>query len=191
MHEFLQGDLDYFVRLDEVVWGCLLVAVTLIIHGAGLFYTLRLSSALLLRLRKPRPSFGPVVVILTAMMIVVVHLIEVGVWAGFFTWKHAQPNPFSAFYYALVNYTTLGAGYLPVRWRLLEGLLAMAGLLSFAFSTSVLIALSPHLMTQATRAQQQKTERAREKAPEEGLDISPARAGPEDPPYAGETLVTP
>ena len=155
MNEFLQHDLDYVVRLDEVVWGCLLVAVTLIIHGVGLFYTMRLSSALLFR-RKPRPSFGMGVVILAALMIVVLHLTEVMVWAGFFTWKHAQPNPFSAFYYALVNYTTLGSGYLPVRWRLLEGLIAMAGLLSFAFSTSALIALAPHFVTQALKEQPQK-----------------------------------
>jgi len=142
------------------MWGCLLVAVTLIIHGVGLFYTMRLSSALLRRMRKPRESFGVGVVVLAALMIVVVHLIEVTVWAGFFTWKNAQPNPFSAFYYALVNYTTLGAGYLPVRWRLLEGLLAMSGLLSFAFSTSVLVAFAHHLVTQAMREGQQKTERA-------------------------------
>jgi hypothetical protein len=159
MHEFLQRDLDYVIRLDEVMWGCLLVAATLIIHGVGLFFTLRVSNALLLRTRKPQSGFGMGVVILAALMIVVVHLIEVMVWAGFFTWKHAQPNPFSAFYYALGNYTTLGGGYLPVRWRLLEGLLAMEGLLSFAFSTSVLIALSPHLIGQAMR-EQQKTERA-------------------------------
>ena len=154
MHALLQHDLDYVVRLDEVMWGCLLVAVTLIIHGVGLFYTVRLSNALAPRTRKPRPSFGMVVVTLAALLIVVFHLTEVMVWAGFFTWTHAQPNPFSAFYYALVNYTTLGAGYLPVRWRLLEGLLAMAGLLSFAFSTSVLIALAHELVTQPMREQQ-------------------------------------
>jgi hypothetical protein len=147
VHEFLQRDLDYVIRLEEVMWGCLLVAVTLIIHGVGLFYTMRLASALMPRMRRVRPSFSMGVVVLAALVIVVVHLIEVTVWAGFFTWKHAQPNPFSAFYYALANYTTLGAGYLPVRWRLLEGLLAMAGLLSFAFSTSVLIALA-HNTTQ-------------------------------------------
>jgi hypothetical protein len=155
VHEFLQRDLDYVIRLDEVLWGCLLLAVTVIIHGAGLFWTLRLSGSLLLRTRKPRLSLGMSVFILAALMIVVVHLIEVMVWAAFFTWTHAQPNPFSAFYYALGNYTTLGGGYLPVRWRLLEGLLAMAGLLSFAFSTSVLIALSPHLAAQAMRDRQQ------------------------------------
>src|SRR5262245_57052057 len=109
--------------------------------------------------RKPRPSSGMGVVVLAALVIVVVHLIEVTVWAGFFTWKRAQPNRFSAFYYALVNYTTSGAGYLPVRWRLLEGLLAMAGLLSFAFSTSVRVALAHQLVTQPMREQQQETER--------------------------------
>ena len=97
------------------------------------------------------------VVILAALLIVVLHLIEVMVWAGFFTWKNAQPNPFSAFYYALVNYTTLGAGYLPVRWRLLEGLLGMAGLLSFAFSTSVLIGLAEEFVTRPMREEQNRT----------------------------------
>ena len=156
MDEFLQRDLDYVIRLEEVIWGCLLLVVTLIIHVIGLSYTTRLSSALMTRTREPRPNFGRGVVILAALMIVVLHLTEVMVWAGFFTWKHAQPNPFSAFYYALVNYTTLGSGYLPVRWRLLEGLIAMAGLLSFAFSTSALIALAPHFVTQALKEQPQK-----------------------------------
>jgi len=160
MDEFLQRDLDYVIRLEEVIWGCLLLVVTLIIHVIGLSYTTRLSSALMTRTREPRPNFGRGVVILAALVIVVVHLMEVAVWAAFFTWKHAQPNPFSAFYYALVNYTTLGAGYLPVRWRLLEGLLGMAGLLSFAFSTSVLVALAHQWVTQPMREQHQKTGRA-------------------------------
>ena len=149
MHEFLQRDLDYVMRLDEVMWGCLLLAVTLIIHGAGLFHTLRVGVALVGRVKKRRPSFGMGILILAALVIVVLHLIEVTVWAVFFTWQDAQPNPFSAFYNALVNYTTLGAGYLPLRWRLLEGMLGMAGLLSFAFSTSALIALAQELFRPA------------------------------------------
>jgi len=161
MNEFLQRDLDYVIRLDEVIWGCLLVAVTLIIHGTGLFHTMRVSSALTARTKKLRPGFSALVVTLVALVIVVLHLIEVSVWAGFFTWKHAQPNPFSAFYNALVNYTTLGAGYLPLRWRLLEGLLGMAGLLSFAFSTSALITLAQQLVQRSLTEQQQDTERAR------------------------------
>jgi thiamine transporter ThiT len=156
MNEFLQRDLDYVMRLDEVLWGCLLLAITLSIHVAGLFRTMRVSLALMGHPKKLRPGFDMGVVILVALMLIVLHLIEVTVWAGFFTWKGAQPNPFSAFYNALVNYTTLGAGYLPLRWRLLEGMLGMAGLLSFAFSTSALFALAQALMRPAWTEQQQK-----------------------------------
>ena len=159
MHEFLQRDLDYVMRVDEVIWGGLLLAITIIIHGIGLFYTTRMSGALMARMRKPREGFGLGVVILMVWVIVVLHLIEVTVWAGFFMWKDAQPNVFSAFYNALVNYTTLGAGYLPLRWRLLEGMLGMAGLLSFAFSTSVLVAVAQQLMQRGLTEQQQKSER--------------------------------
>ena len=156
MNEFLQRDLEYVMRLDEVMWGCLLLAFTLIIHGTGLFTTLRVSLAIIGRTKKPRPGVSLAVLILVALVIVVLHLVEVSVWAAFFTWKDAQPNPFSAFYNALVNYTTLGAGYLPIRWRLLEGMLGMGGLLSFAFSTTALITLAQELLRPALTEQQQK-----------------------------------
>jgi hypothetical protein len=156
MNEFLQRDLDYVMRLDEVMWGCLLLAITLSIHVAGLFRTMRVGLALMGHPKKLRPGLDIGVVILVALMLIVLHLIEVTVWAGFFTWKGAQPNPFSAFYNALVNYTTLGAGYLPLRWRLLEGMLGMAGLLSFAFSTSALFALAQAVMRPVLMEQQQK-----------------------------------
>ena len=40
-------------------------------------------------------------------MIIVVNLIEIAVWAGFYVWRDAIHNPSSAFYYALVNYCHL------------------------------------------------------------------------------------
>jgi hypothetical protein len=160
MNEFLQRDLDYVIRLDEVMWGCLLLAVTIIIHAAGLFFTTRLSAAYLARMNRLRHGLGTALVVMMVWMIVVLHLTEVAVWAGFFTWKDAQPNVFSAFYNALVNYTTLGAGYLPLRWRLLEGMLGMAGLLSFAFSTSVLVAVAQHILQRALTEHHQEAERS-------------------------------
>lgn len=159
MQEFLQRDLDYVMRLDEVMWGCLLLAVTISFHAAGLFYTTRMSGALLSRIKKLRQSFGLAVLSMMVWIIVALHLFEVAVWAGFFAWKDAQPNIFSAFYNALVNYTTLGAGYLPLRWRLLEGMLGMTGLLSFALSTSVLAAVTHRLMQRVSTDRYQQTER--------------------------------
>ena len=37
MHQFSQLDIDYVMRVDEVMWGGLLLALTLTIHGIGLF----------------------------------------------------------------------------------------------------------------------------------------------------------
>ena len=82
MYEFLQRDLDYVIRADEVLWGCLLVAVTLSIHGVGMYYVMRASGVLLARTAKLHARFGMGVLILVAWMIVVVHLLEVVVWAS-------------------------------------------------------------------------------------------------------------
>ena len=56
--------------------------------------------------------------------------------------KGVQVNHSTAFYNAMLNYTTLQAGYLPAHWRLLEPLLGMAGLLTVAWSTGILLVLA-------------------------------------------------
>jgi hypothetical protein len=152
MDTFPPHDIAYIIRLDEILWGALLLALTLAIHGFGMFLTLDISNALNDRFeqaRSQRPVVGLGIVILASWMIILVDLIEVGVWAGFFVWKGAQPNPFSAFYNGLLNYTTLAAGYLPQRWRLLEGMLGTAGLLTFAWSTGVLFSLAQNYQEKA------------------------------------------
>jgi hypothetical protein len=76
-------------------------------------------------------------------MIIIIHLLEVLVWAGFFLWKGAMPNASLAYYFSLNEYTTVGSNFnLPLRWRLLEGMIATAGLLTFAWSTGVLLTLA-------------------------------------------------
>ena len=36
----------YVIKLDEVMWGGLLVAITMAIHGTGMFSILRLADAI-------------------------------------------------------------------------------------------------------------------------------------------------
>jgi len=146
LYEFLQRDIEYVIRVDEILWGCLLLALTLIVHAVALFRIARTSAGFMASTTTRLPGTRSGAFVLTILAIVILHLLEVVLWAAFFTWKGAQPNASSAFYHALVNYTTLGAGYLPIRWRLLEGLLAMAGLLCFAFSTSALLAIAQQLV---------------------------------------------
>jgi hypothetical protein len=145
MKHLLELDLGYVISVDEILWGGLLMAITMAIHGSGMLVTVHVSNALkrwLERLQSRSFVFGLSVLIVAAWMIILVHLVEVMAWAGFYIWKGALANPSAAFYYALANYTTLQSGYLPQRWRLLEGLIAIAGLLTFAWSTGVLFMLA-------------------------------------------------
>ena len=132
----------YVIRLEEIAWGSLLVAVTLAIHGVGMLVTLRLTDAIKDRFKESMSIFLSLgIVILASWMIILTSAVEIWVWAEFFVWMGALPNLSTALYYALVNYTTLDSGYLPLRWHLLEGLLAMAGLLTLAWSTGILYTL--------------------------------------------------
>jgi hypothetical protein len=152
MDEFLARDLAYAMRVDEIVWGGILLAITLVIHGTGMFHTLRINALLRDRTEGSRSravSMG--ILILAAWMIVLCSLTEVLVWALFFYLRGAQPNLSSAFYHGLLNYTTIEGGYLPMRWRLLEAMLAMSGLLTFAWSTSILFSVAQALTDQALR----------------------------------------
>jgi hypothetical protein len=152
MHEFSPEDLAYVTRADEVLWGGLLLAVTIAIHGIGMLLTLKASNGLKNRFEQALsryPGIGLCIIIVAAWMIILVNLTEIAVWTGFYVWKGAQPNPFSAYYNAMLNYTTLQAGYLPLRWRLLEGMLGMAGLITFAWSTSILFSMAQEFQQKA------------------------------------------
>jgi preprotein translocase subunit SecY len=88
-------------------------------------------------------------IILASWMIMLVHLIEVAVWAGFFIWRGAFANGSIAYYFSLNEYTTVGSNFnLPLHWRLLEGMIATAGLLAFAWSTGILFTLAQEFQDQ-------------------------------------------
>lgn len=134
----------YIVRIEEILWGGLLMAVTMAIHGTGMLLVLQTNHRVK-RWFKSRKGlmFGLLPVVIAACMIMFVHLIEVVFWTLFFVWKNAFPNSSVALYFALNEYTTLGSNYnLPLSWRLLEGLIAITGLLAFAWSTGVLFTLA-------------------------------------------------
>jgi hypothetical protein len=151
----LKDDLHYVISLDEIMWGGLLLAATMVIHGTGMVLTLRVSNALkqlVERFKRAPFILGLCVLIIAAWMIILIDLLEISVWSGFYVWKEAIPNPSRAYYYALVNYCTLNSGYLPLRWRLLEGMLGMAGLLTFAWSTGVIFMLAQEFQARHSRS---------------------------------------
>lgn len=150
MDTFPARDIAYLIRIDEIGWGCVLLASTIAIHAVVTFQILRVTHALRKRTDRARMrGLGVGIIILTLWLIVLLHLGEVVIWAVFFVWKDAQPNFSAAFYNGLLNYTMLQAGYLPLRWRLLEGMLGIAGLLTFAWSTTIFFWSAPKFVQDA------------------------------------------
>jgi len=153
----------YITSAEEVMWGIILVALTLIIHAMGMILTQHFSNGfkrqISQRLERYLPflaGIGPLIV--ASWMIVIVHCVEIVLWAGFFQWKHCFPNFSTATYFSFLEYTTVGSAFnLPLKWRLLEGMIATAGLLAFAWSTGVLLTL-------ATAFQEQQLLRLRERS---------------------------
>jgi len=134
----------YIIRFEEILWGGLLMAITMAMHGTGMLLVLRTNHAIN-RWFESRKGFvaGLLPVIIATCMIMLVHLVEVVVWSWFFIWKNVFPNRSVALYFSLNEYTTLGSNFnLPLQWRLLEGLIATTGLLTFAWSTGVLFTLA-------------------------------------------------
>ena len=159
---------QYVTSLEEIIWGGALVAVTMALHGCGMLSVVRANSGLKERIeRTPSFSRGLLVIILTSWMIMLVHLLEVFVWAGFFFWRdavntndHASATSSLCYYFALLDYTCLGSNYnLHTRWRLLEGMISMAGLLTFAWSTGVLMTLAQDFQDRQMQLIKQKREK--------------------------------
>jgi hypothetical protein len=150
--------LSYVISIEELVWGVLLVAVSLFIHGCGMILVLEMNNAFRARLERFKfigAGFG--VLVLSAWLIILVHLSEVLVWSAFFFWKGAMPNLSVAFYFALNEYTTVGSSFnLPQHWRLLEGMIATAGLLGFAWSTGTLLTLAKEFQDRQMEILQQR-----------------------------------
>ena len=75
----------------------------------------------------------------TVLVLLIAHALEVGVWAIVYRLVDLVPAG-DGFYFAFVNYTTLGYGdILPApEWRMLGPITAMNGVLMFGWSTAVI-----------------------------------------------------
>jgi hypothetical protein len=139
------GDAPLYVAgLEELAWGSGLIAITMAVHAVGMVLINRTSSALgswIDSRVRFAPLLGPLV--FSAWMIALLHLSEVAIWAAFLTSKGLLPNASVSYSFALMTYTTLGSQfYLPLDWRMLQGMLAMAGLMTFAWTAGAIVNLA-------------------------------------------------
>ena len=82
-------------------------------------------------------------IVVAVLFVLLVHTIQVWIWAFAFHLLGALPAFEPALYFALVTFTTVGYGdvVLHPEWRLLAGLAAANGFLSFGWSTAYMVEL--------------------------------------------------
>ena len=81
------------------------------------------------------------------VILLISHLYQIIIWSWFLYWPGILTNAHHAVLLAGSTYTTVGFANdtLPERWQLLEVIMAVTGLFAFAWSTSILYALSQQI----------------------------------------------
>jgi hypothetical protein len=126
--------------VTRLIVACSVMALCVIIHAAGLAVALRW-------LRHPSGTHRVLsnlrLFIRVAVWIVILHLVEILVWAALYVWNTALPDMATAVYFSAVTYTTTGYGdvVLPPRWRLDGGVEALTGILMCGWSTGFFVAV--------------------------------------------------
>lgn len=98
-------------------------------------------------------------VVRLAMAVVILHGLEILLWASFYRWR-CLPSWDSAIYFSASSYSTLGSNDvgLPSQWRMLGPLESVIGVLMCGISASLLFAIVTRLINreeQSSRKEQQ------------------------------------
>jgi len=140
--------------LRQLFFGGVFSLANIAIHALAMASVLGASRAAWTR-RALRPTLRLVMIMIaTVSVLMAYHIAEIGVWSLGYALLDVAPPGADRFYFAFVNYTTLGYGdVLPLPdWRLLGPMTAMNGVLLFGWSTAVIIDVLWKALAEADRA---------------------------------------
>jgi hypothetical protein len=129
--------------IKQLLLALMLSSATVLIHAVGIVYVVlplagvwRTKAAMH---RRVVPVMG-----LSRLVsgLLILHLVEIGIWAIAFAALSVLPDFETALYFSLKSYTTVGYGdVLPAReWRLVGPIEAAVGVLMLGLSTSFIVA---------------------------------------------------
>jgi hypothetical protein len=138
--------------LHRLLIAVLLMAACVTIHAAGLTWAVR-------RIQRHATWHARSLLGLTRLLIavatwaIVLHLLQIAIWALFYLWHKGMPDLNSALYFSAVTYTTTGYGdlVLPGEWRLVGGVEALTGILMCGLSTGFFFAIFTRAIELAPR----------------------------------------
>jgi hypothetical protein len=127
--------------VSKLMMAWTLMALCVAIHAGGVISALRW----LRRQNSVGQEFWPATWLFIKLSgwIVFLHVLEIGVWAFFYSVSQAMPDLHSSFYFSAVTYTTTGYGdlTLPKDYRFVGGVEALTGVLMCGWSTGFFFAI--------------------------------------------------
>lgn len=146
----------------ELLLGSGLLLLTALVHGVGIALVLWVHEHQLLRAAAHRATHAVASLATMIAVLIAVHLVEIFLWALLFTEIGAIAGLRDAFYFSTVTYTTLGYQDVPFpsEYRILPGMLALAGVFMMGWTTGVLFAVTNGYIQTHVR-QRLERERAR------------------------------
>ena len=139
----------------EIAIATSFLVVVIAIHGVCLGRISKQFSSRFAHFSTETPKWRPAFLVGAAITgIVVVHMAETHIWAAILYGLSLVEGYGAAYFYVLEAYTTLGEGpnYLPDGHRLISPVIALTGLFTFGWSTSVLV----YIVDQTGRLHQER-----------------------------------
>jgi Ion channel len=141
----LQQIPDEFKPLAALGVGALILVLLVIFHGISLHKILVHFKRRELRLESGRPHLWGAAFLFgwAIFMMLVLHIAEIAAWAFALLHLGLAVNPANALYFSANAYTTMGYGAvdLDVHWRNITPIIAISGLFTFAWTTSLLVTM--------------------------------------------------
>jgi hypothetical protein len=130
--------------IRQLLIGSMVIAVTVAVQAEMFNLLSKRFERIIVALRRILHRFANTgAIIVGVLCILLVHTINVWIWAAVFILAGAIPEFEPALYFSLVSFTTVGFGdiTLGTDWRLLSGLTAANGFLTFGWSTAYMVEL--------------------------------------------------
>jgi len=128
----------------ELVVAFSIVAICLVIHVASIVF---IADWMLDQRDKRKDRMGTPgymgLLIAAFSAIIILHMIEIAIWAVFYFGYSLFPDFETALYFSTTSYTTIGFGdvVLPRAWRMLGGIEGVTGVLLCGLSTAFVFAI--------------------------------------------------
>jgi len=130
--------------LKELLVAFGIVAACLLLHVVSIVL---LADWLLDRRERSKEQMGMLsymlLLIVSFSVIIILHMVEIGIWAIFYSANSLFQDFETALYFSITSYTTIGFGdvVLPRAWRLLGGIEGVTGVLLCGLSTAFVFAI--------------------------------------------------